>query len=130
VPPSIRRALLARDTHCRFPGCSARRCDAHHLQHWIDGGATSLDNLMLLCRRHHRAVHEGGFELRPRRDGTATFLRPDGMVIDAAPAIPTSETWLDDGPRAHLDIPVWDGTPFDIAYAIDVLYSPSVAAGP
>ena len=49
--------------------------------------------------------------------------------MEAAPALPTYETWLDDGARAHLDIPVWDGTPFDVAYAIDVLYSPSVAGG-
>ena len=63
IPPSIRRALFARDRTCRFPGCTSRRCDAHHVEHWIDGGATSLDNLMLLCRRHHRAVHEGGFGL-------------------------------------------------------------------
>ena len=54
IPPSIRRALQARDRSCRFPGCTARRCDAHHVEHWIDGGATSLDNLVLLCRRHHR----------------------------------------------------------------------------
>ncbi len=61
IPPSIRRALAARDTGCRFPGCTSRRCDAHHVDHWSDGGATRLDNLVLLCRRHHRAVHEGGF---------------------------------------------------------------------
>jgi hypothetical protein len=61
IPPSIRRALAARDTSCRFPGCTSRRCDAHHLHHWSDGGATRLDNLVRLCRRHHRAVHEGGF---------------------------------------------------------------------
>ena len=63
VPAPIRRALEARDRSCRFPGCTAHRCDAHHLEHWVDGGATSLDNLMLLCRRHHRAVHEGGFRV-------------------------------------------------------------------
>ena len=61
-------------TRCRFPGCTARRCDAHHVEHWIDGGVTSLDNLVLLCRRHHRAVHEGGFGLTQNRDGPA--LRP------------------------------------------------------
>jgi 5-methylcytosine-specific restriction endonuclease McrA len=60
IPLSIRRALTARDAGCRFPGCTSRRCDAHHLTHWADGGATSVDNLVLLCRRHHRAVHEGG----------------------------------------------------------------------
>ena len=78
VPPSIRRALQARDHTCRFPGCTARRCDAHHVEHWVDGGSTSLDNLVLLCRRHHRTVHEGGFAVRQLTDGTTTFLRPDG----------------------------------------------------
>ena len=74
IPPSIRRALAARDATCQFPGCPARQCDAHHVDHWADGGATSLDNLLRLCRRHHRAVHEGGVHaggsspaLRPRR---------------------------------------------------------------
>ena len=61
VPTPIRRASAARDARCRFPGCTARRCDAHHITHWADGGPTSLDNLMLLCRRHHTLVHEGGF---------------------------------------------------------------------
>ncbi len=51
VPPALRRALQARDRQCRFPGCHARRCDAHHVRHWADGGATRLDNLVLLCRR-------------------------------------------------------------------------------
>ena len=88
VPPSIRRALQARDRSCRFPGCTARRCDAHHVEHWIDGGATSLDNLVLLCRRHHRAVHEGGFELIRHADGQVTFLRPNGTILEAAPAPP------------------------------------------
>ena len=60
VPTPIRRALTARDSRCRFPGCTARRCDAHHITHWADGGSTSLDNLMLLCRRHHTLLHEGG----------------------------------------------------------------------
>jgi hypothetical protein len=72
VPLSIRRALHARDRSCRFPGCTARRCDAHHVEHWMDGGVTSLDNLVLLCRRHHRAVHEGGFDVQLLSDGTAT----------------------------------------------------------
>ena len=51
VPPALRRALTARDRRCRFPGCTARHCDAHHVRHWAQGGATSLDNLLLLCRR-------------------------------------------------------------------------------
>ena len=63
VPPAIRRALDHRDRGCRFPGCGLRFCDAHHVKHWVDGGETRLDNLILLCRRHHRAVHEDGFSV-------------------------------------------------------------------
>ncbi|HET9768137.1 MAG TPA: DUF222 domain-containing protein, partial [Thermoanaerobaculia bacterium] len=58
VSPALRRALVHRDRGCRFPGCGLRLCDAHHVEHWADGGRTKLDNLVLLCRRHHRAVHE------------------------------------------------------------------------
>ena len=54
IPPALRRALASRDQHCRFPGCEARRCDAHHVKHWADGGATKLDNLVLLCRPPRR----------------------------------------------------------------------------
>jgi hypothetical protein len=62
VPASIRRALVVRDGGCRFEGCDRSHtwCDAHHRVHWADGGPTALSNLVLLCRRHHRAVHEGG----------------------------------------------------------------------
>ncbi|MCY3843357.1 MAG: DUF222 domain-containing protein, partial [Acidobacteria bacterium] len=50
VSPALRRALAARDGQCRFPGCEARRCDAHHMRHWAHGGETALANLVLLCR--------------------------------------------------------------------------------
>ena len=110
--------------NCRFPGCTSSRCDAHHVEHWIDGGATSLDNLVLLCRRHHRAVHEGGFELRSRADGSTTVLRAGKSVLEAAPALPASFMRLDAISREPDDIPVWDGTPFDLVYAMDVLYGP------
>jgi len=61
VPPAIRRALELRDGGCAWPGCSApiSWCDAHHIVHWADGGTTDLENLVLLCRRHHTATHEG-----------------------------------------------------------------------
>jgi hypothetical protein len=123
VPSSIRRALEARDRSCRFPGCTARRCDAHHVEHWMDGGDTSVQNLVLLCRRHHRAVHEGGFDVTRHPDGTVRFLRPNGTVLEAAPALPPGSHVMAAVPGADA-IPVWDGTPFDLVHAIDVLYVP------
>jgi hypothetical protein len=84
VPPAMRRAVIVRDRHCRFPGCDRPHtwCDAHHVKHWADGGATAVNNLVLLCRRHHRKVHErGGFRLE-MSDGLATFRRPDGSVLE------------------------------------------------
>jgi len=64
VPSSISRALRLRDKTCRFPGCCASRyVDAHHIQHWADGGETSLDNLVTLCRYHHRQLHSGSFSI-------------------------------------------------------------------
>ena len=65
VPAALRKALMLRDRHCQFPGCGrpARWADAHHLEHWIEGGKTCLSNLALVCRRCHRALHEGGWRL-------------------------------------------------------------------
>ncbi|MGH7321675.1 MAG: HNH endonuclease [Candidatus Rokuibacteriota bacterium] len=67
IPAALRQALLHRDRGCRFPGCGLRHCQGHHLRHWANGGATTLDNLTLLCRRHHRAVHEEGYQVERRR---------------------------------------------------------------
>src|SRR5439155_11644695 len=66
VPAALRRAVVLRDERCRFPGCTRPHpwCDAHHVTHWADGGQTALANLVLLCRPHHRLVHEGGFSLQ------------------------------------------------------------------
>ncbi|MEQ1871421.1 MAG: DUF222 domain-containing protein [Vicinamibacterales bacterium] len=146
IPPATRRALLARDTCCRFPGCTARRCDAHHVMHWADGGATRLDNLVRLCRRHHRAVHESGFAIIQRPSGALVFHRPNGEPLSVAPVLPRcdrpSDLRVRDGsapPSLHLlgpvtaqpaspglvvsarSVAVWDGTPFDVTWAIDVI---------
>ena len=65
VPAHIRRALQERDGVCRYPGChESRYVDAHHIRHWSEGGETSLDNLVTLCRFHHRQLHRGCFEMR------------------------------------------------------------------
>ena len=86
VPTGIRRALVIRDGGCRFPACGRPQawCDAHHVEHWADGGETALENLVLLCRRHHRAVHE---DFRVEMiEGRPAFSRPDGSRLeDRAP---------------------------------------------
>ncbi len=82
VPTAIQRALWARDRGCSFPGCSHRKfVDAHHIQHWSQGGETSVDNLMLLCSRHHRLVHEGGYQICKDVHDEWYFKRPDGRAI-------------------------------------------------
>jgi hypothetical protein len=80
ISRTLRKALAVRDQSCRWPGCerSASYCDGHHLVHWVRGGPTDLDNLVLLCRRHHRMVHEGGWQL-VRYEG--------GRVMPVAPTI-------------------------------------------
>jgi hypothetical protein len=79
-PPAVRRALEIRDRGCRFPGRGMRFTDAHHLEHWADGGETSLGNLVLLCRQHHRLVHEGGWTTGHDGEGRPLFFDPHGGV--------------------------------------------------
>jgi len=78
VQPAQRVALAVRDGGCVFPGCDRPLswCEAHHLVHWLDGGPTDLDNLVLVCRAHHRAVHEGGWRLVRQPDGQLTAAPP------------------------------------------------------
>ncbi len=80
IPAAIRTALVVRDNGCRFPGCDrpAGWTDGHHIAHWADLGETELDNLVSLCRRHHRMVHERGWEICLEADGTVTVREPPG----------------------------------------------------
>ncbi len=78
VNPTLRRALDARDRGCRFPGCGRGHTEAHHIHHWADGGETSLDNCVLLCRYHHRLLHEGGWSMQLLPGGRLVFLDPRG----------------------------------------------------
>ncbi|MBZ0171745.1 MAG: HNH endonuclease, partial [Phycisphaerales bacterium] len=88
IPTPIRRALDHRDQGCcRFPGCEVTHCDAHHVEHWADGGETKLGNLVLLCRRHHRAVHEEGFGVT-WEGGELQFYWPNGRRLEEAPRMP------------------------------------------
>ncbi len=129
VPASIRRALARRDRGCRFPGCGQRFCDAHHIVHWADGGATKLDNLVLLCRHHHRAVHEEGFGVR-FENGDVAFTTPGGRRISNAPRAPEVEAG--EGAKLRLEqerlgidagttITKWNGEPLDLDWAVRAL---------
>jgi hypothetical protein len=115
---ALRRALLARDGGCRFPGCTNRRfTDGHHIRHWVHGGETNVANTLLLCPRHHTLVHEGGFTITT--DGhevhfftpAGTLIGPAGLPPERAPALPVTATPL----------PGWDGDPVDYDAAIDCL---------
>ena len=138
ISPALRRALAARDGQCRFPGCTARRCDAHHVRHWADGGETALANLVLLCRRHHRAVHEDGFRVQVDAGDRVTFLRPDGRPLPEAPSAPgwggpalapVGRRLAAAGIGIHAETaPRWRGERLDVGWAIDVLWRPRAAA--
>jgi 5-methylcytosine-specific restriction endonuclease McrA len=133
IPPALRRALHHRDRGCRFPGCGVRFGQGHHIRHWAQGGPTTLSNLALLCRRHHRAVHEEGYQLDRQPDGELRFRRPDGRMI---PYVPPPREVPDDPVavlrtrheaeglhlHARTAMPGWLGEPLDVGWAIDVLH--------
>jgi hypothetical protein len=82
IPPAINRALRARDQGCRFPGCTNTQfIDGHHIRHWADGGETSMENLVQLCRKHHRLVHESGFGCERQADGKLVFKDQHGKIL-------------------------------------------------
>ncbi len=96
--------IARRDKGCRFPGCTFTEfTDVHHVRHWIRGGATNLDNLVTLCDRHHRAVHELGWVIRGDANGVLSFTSPHGRVMKSVP----SPTWPKSSPaRAARDGPL------------------------
>ena len=133
IPPALRRALQHRDRACRFPGCGLPFGQGHHLRHWAQGGLTTLSNLALLCRRHHRAVHEEGYQVERQPDGALHFRRPDGRPLpDVAPpaAVPADPVRAlrarheAQGLRVHARTacPGWLGERLDLGWAIDVLH--------
>ena len=142
VPTALRRALQNRDrSQCQFPGCTSRHCDAHHVVHWADGGETRLQNLVLCCRFHHRALHEEGFQVVADAAGQFQFLRPDGVPL---PAEPPSASW-EGAPLAptdarlaaagvsigpHTATPDWYGEPLNLSAALAVLWQPPAREPP
>ena len=132
IPPALRRALEHRDRACRFPGCGGRFAEGHHIRHWAQGGPTTLSNLALLCRRHHRAVHEEGYRVARGPDGALRFRRPDGRPLPEVPAPIELQgdavkilRGCHDAQGLHLDArttcPGWLGERLDLGWAIDVL---------
>lgn len=121
VPDRLRLALHVRDRFCRFPGCGvpAQRAEAHHHQHWAQGGETNLDNLLLLCGFHHRRYHEGAYRIR-RTDGGFSFETDDGFSIGS----PTGHrVTLERNPLIDSSTPgaLWGGERMDFGYAVSVI---------
>lgn len=136
ISPALRRALNTRDRTCRFPGCTQRRfLDAHHIQHWAQGGRTDLDNLVHLCRHHHRLLHEGGFRMRRSRGNVFVFRRPDGRRMPDCPPpprLPRAGGSAAGGAgrgggagrrplRPDACVPRWSGERFHLDLCVDVL---------
>ena len=134
IPPSIRRALRFRDAGCRFPGCTHTHfVDGHHIQHWADGGETSLANLVQLCRHHHRLVHEGGYACERTAEDKIKFRSPSGIDLPAHPprrGVSNSshlKQWVQrDHPTADIDeltcVPLWAGERMDWDLAVGRLF--------
>jgi hypothetical protein len=122
ISAPLRRLLTARDKGCRFPGCSnARYIDMHHIKHWANGGETKPSNLLSLCRFHHRAVHEGGFDVRILDDGALRFIRPNGKVIEfASPAGHQPAGDVSSLPKGQFK-DTWRGDRMDLGLAVDML---------
>ena len=134
IPAAIWRALLIRDHHCRFPGCTNRSfLHGHHIVHWLHGGRTALSNLVTLCSFHHRQVHEGGFEISLTPDLEVKVWTPDGRRLPGSPTLaadPGTINWLAgewderdgdppiDGPMPP---PLWDGDRVDYEACVDAL---------
>ena len=123
-----RRAARERDhCRCRYPGCESRRTDLHHIQYWANGGRTTLDNLISLCKRHHRLSHDRGYLIAARPGGTFTFNQPDGTVLPSSPALPAPAGILEDCHDADITpdtiIPPWYGERLNLDYAIHACFA-------
>jgi hypothetical protein len=87
IPAPLWNALVVRDGQCRFPGCDRPSwwCDGHHVRHVEHGGPTSLDNLVLGCRRHHRILHRPGWHAKLLPDATLEVTDPTGQTRTSRP---------------------------------------------
>jgi hypothetical protein len=131
VSPALRRALEARDRGCRFPGCERTRfVDAHHVRHWSEGGETNLENLVMLCRRHHRYLHEQGYTVTLENDGSVQFRNQHGVPVASVPRPPPSSPEALPGQHRRLRLLIdkntcqnGTGDRLDLAAAVDAITS-------
>ena len=143
VSPQLKRALLARDKCCTYPSCSHEQfLEAHHVMHWADGGETSLDNTRLICNRHHRLLHEGGFTIHKNFAGEWYFRTAEGKVLPEAPMYKPVEydssrdEILEDTnkvkePRVQLVAPMYKPEDYDASpYAPEVKVPQSLPVAP
>ncbi len=142
VPAGMRRALEIRDQRrCAFPSCTHTRfLDAHHIEHWVDGGATELDKLVLLCRRHHTFVHELGYRIERDAQGTQ-FVAPGKRPLPMRAPLPESPSApIERLAEAHAErgLPLdalslmpqhWDGAPADHAWIVGVMAQQTFGVG-
>jgi hypothetical protein len=122
ISTPLRRKLRERDQQCQFPGCTNTFVDGHHIEHWKDGGATTLENLTHLCRRHHRFVHEYGYELRRDAAGKLVFRDPNGKAIANAPARLTPVTRVDWESSAEMPMPRWNSQQIPYGEVVSHMY--------
>jgi Domain of unknown function (DUF222)/HNH endonuclease len=126
---AIRRAARERDgCRCRFPGCESRRVDLHHIQHWINGGRTDLENLISLCPYHHKVVHDRGYLIATLPgSGPFAFYRPDGTRLPSCPPLPEPDGAISQAHDAAITpdtiIPPWYGERLDLDHAIYVCFA-------
>jgi 5-methylcytosine-specific restriction endonuclease McrA len=128
-PAALRRAVRERDHYrCRFPGCESRRVDLHHIRHWANGGPTSRDNLICLCRRHHAIVHDKGYTIT----SSGQFHARDGHHIPHNPPLPNRDgditTAHDAAIAYHTIVPPYSGERLNLHYAISVCLDNAEAA--
>jgi len=145
VRVSVRRAWAYRSrafqAPIRFVPPPIRRIDeiglvhGHHIKHWLHGGVTSLDNLVLLCAWHHRLLHEAGFSAILRPDGELEVRTPEGALLPTHPALATdrpivewdagADQWHGDRDDPEVDewttMPSWDGERMDLGWGVGTL---------
>lgn len=138
ISAALRRALGLRDGQCRFPGCCAKRVDAHHIRYRRHKGPTTLENLLSLCRFHHKLVHQGGYTIGGGGDGELRFYDPRGRQLHNRSDL-AANNGADDLRQRHRDLGIdigpdtivgnYCGDKLDMHYAVSVLTTQNVPAG-